>query len=73
MFTGESQIEVNMVLLWRDQITIHYLAVGSWPLSVTKFVFTIQSLMAYTTNTDDSYCFVCFHVVNRVLYLKNSQ
>ena len=36
---GDSQIEVNMVLLWRDQITILYLAVATWPLSAAKLVF----------------------------------
>ncbi|KAI0211904.1 KICSTOR complex protein SZT2 [Lamellibrachia satsuma] len=54
---GDSQIEVNMVLLWRDQITILYLAVSTWPLSAAKRTTHIEvSVLAHYAFLQDVTC-----------------
>lgn len=36
LFAGESQIEVHLVLPWREYARIEYIASASWPLSPNK-------------------------------------
>ena len=35
-FVGGSQIEVKLVLPWKDPLKIEYTAIASWPLDASK-------------------------------------